>query len=63
MQNKSAHARYHIIDRLLQELPEQSRQELSIEYGFASPLHGLIDVVIRKGGQCMALRRFRPVAD
>ena len=50
-------------DRLLQELPEQIRQELSIEYGFASPLHGLIDVVIRKGGQCMALGRFRPVAE
>lgn len=49
-------------DCLLQELPEQTRQELSIEYGFASPLHGLIDVVIKKGGQCMALGRFHPVA-
>jgi len=50
-------------DRLLQGLPEQTRQELSIEYGFASPLHGLIDVVIRREGQCMALGRFRPVSE
>lgn len=49
-------------DRLLLELPQQTREELSIDYGHCSPLHGLIDVVIRRGDQCMALGRFRPVS-
>ncbi|MEY4586752.1 MAG: hypothetical protein RIT05_1170 [Bacteroidota bacterium] len=49
-------------DRLLLALPESARQEISVDYGFCSPLHGHIDVVIRRGDQCMALGRFRPVS-
>ena len=48
-------------DRLLNELSQQTRKELSISYGYNSPLHGMIDVVIRKNGQCMAVGRFKKV--
>jgi hypothetical protein len=49
-------------DRLLLELPESFRSDVSIRYGYCSPLHGVIDVVITRGDQCMALGRFRPVS-
>jgi hypothetical protein len=52
-----------LFDQLLMDLPPQTRSELSIEYGFYSPLHGSIDVVIRRGDQCMALGRFRRVSE
>ena len=52
-----------MFDRLLLELPESLRAELRIQYGYCNPLHGLIDVVIMRGDQCMALGRFRPVSE
>jgi hypothetical protein len=52
-----------MLDRLLLELPESLRAELRIKYGYCNPLHGLIDVVIMRGDQCMALGRFRPVSE
>lgn len=51
------------LDRLLLELPESFRADLSIQFGYCSPLHGVIDVVISRGDQCMALGRFRPVSE
>lgn len=50
-------------DRLLSALPEEIRKELSVEYFHCSPLHGVIDVIITRGEQCMALGRFRPVSE
>ena len=52
-----------LFDRLLENLPQQARQELIINYGYQSMLHGPIDVVIRRGDQCMAIGRFRPVSE
>jgi hypothetical protein len=49
-------------DRLLLELPESLRSDVTIRYDHYSPLHGLIDVVITRGDQCMALGRFRSVS-
>lgn len=48
-------------DRLLEGLPQYLRQEITVSYGYNSPLHGIIDVVIRKNDQCMAIGRFRKV--
>jgi len=52
-----------MLDRLALALPEPIRADLSIEYGHCSTIHGVIDVVIRRGEQCMALGRFRPVSE
>lgn len=52
-----------MLDRLSLGLPEPIRADLTIEYGHCSTIHGVIDVVIRRGEQCMALGRFRPVSD
>ncbi len=52
-----------MLDRLSLSLPESIRADLSIEYAHCSTVHGVIDVVIRRGEQCMALGRFRPVSD
>jgi len=51
------------LDRLLLELPASLRSDLSIGYGHFSPLHGVIDVIITRGDQCMALGRFRSVSE
>lgn len=52
-----------MLDRLAQSLPESIRADLSIEYAHCSTIHGVIDVIIRRGEQCMALGRFRPVSE
>lgn len=52
-----------MIDRHIGELPESMRSEITIRYGHCSPLHGAIDIVITRGGQCMALGRLRPVVE
>jgi len=52
-----------MLDRLLLVLPVSLRSDLSIRYGHCSTLHGVIDVVITRGDQCMALGRFRPVSE
>ena len=52
-----------LFDRLLKNLPQQTRQELILNYEYQSMLHGPIDVVIRRGDQCMAIGRFRPVSE
>ncbi len=52
-----------MLDRQLLDLSDSLRADLTIEYAHCSPLHGLIDVVIMRGNQCMALGRFRPVSE
>ncbi len=52
-----------MIDRHISELPESMRSEITIRYGHCSPLHGAIDIVITRGGQCMALGRLRTVIE
>jgi maltodextrin utilization protein YvdJ len=52
-----------LFDKLIQELPEKTRQELSVRYNYSSILHGTIDVIIERGNQCMALGRFRTVSE
>ena len=52
-----------MIDRHISELPESMRSEITIRYGHCSPLHGAIDIVITRGGQCMALGRLCPVIE
>lgn len=52
-----------MLDRLSLALPESIRTDLTIEYGHCSTIHGVIDVVIRLGEQCMALGRFRSVSE
>ena len=52
-----------LFDRLLKNLPQQTRKELTINYDYQSMLQGPIDVVIRRGDQCMAIGRFRPVSE
>ncbi|MFM7671988.1 MAG: hypothetical protein ACKO6Q_05270 [Bacteroidota bacterium] len=52
-----------MLDRLALALPASLRADLSIRFAHCSPLHGVIDVVITQGDQCMALGRFRPVSE
>jgi len=52
-----------MLDRLALALPPSLRADISIRYAHCSPLHGVIDVVIMRGDQCMGLGRFRPVSE
>ncbi|MBM3431682.1 MAG: hypothetical protein FJX92_01595 [Bacteroidetes bacterium] len=51
------------LDRFLCALPVALRKDLTIEYAHCSTLHGVINVVIARGDQCMALGRFRAVSE
>lgn len=51
------------LDRLSSVLPESIKRDLILDYSLHNTLHGIIDVVIKRGNQCMAIGRFCPVSE
>ena len=45
----------------INELPDELKTDLIIQFDQGKPMYGMIDVVIYKGDQCMALGKFQPI--